>query len=216
MSAPLSPSAWAFADEWVSENEALRQARDRSAELGLDALGAAAASTLMLLTSAISAQAVIEVGTGAGISGAAILSGMTKGGVLTTIDVEAEHQRAAKETFTEAGFSPARSRMIVGRALDVLPRMSDAAYDMVVVDGDRAEYPAIVAQAKRLLRIGGLVVLIGMLDEQGIADPAHRDVETLALRDAASELEHDDDWLPAMITAGPGMLVAQLVERPEE
>lgn len=215
MNTPISENGWAFADSWATETDALRRARDRSEELGIDAVSPAGASALQLLASAISAQAVVEIGTGAGVSGAALLGGMTHGGVLTTIDVEAEGQRAAKETFTELGHSPSRARLIAGRALDVLPRMSDGAYDMVVVDGDRAEYPAIVTQAKRLLRIGGLLILCGMLGPTGIADPARRDLDTTALRDAAAMIEHDDDFLPALMTVGSGLLVALLVRRSE-
>lgn len=215
MSTPITAQAWTFADTWVEEGEALRRARDRSEDLGVEPVSPAAAATLRLLAAAISAQAIVEVGTGAGVSGAALLAGMTHGGVLTSIDVEAEGQRAARETFTELGHSPSRSRLIAGRALDVLPRMSDGAYDLVVVDGDRAEYPAIVTQAKRLLRIGGLVVLCGMLGPTGMADPAQRDVDTTALRDAAGMIENDDDWVPALMTVGSGLLVALLARRSE-
>jgi predicted O-methyltransferase YrrM len=88
--------------------------------------------------------------------------------------------------------------------------MSDAAYDMVVIDGDRAEFPAALAQAKRLLRIGGLVVFVGVLEENAIADPSRRDPETIALRDTAAQLRDDDDWLPALITSGSGLLVGAL------
>lgn len=215
MSTPITAQAWTFADTWVEEGEALRRARDRSEDLGVEPVSPAAAATLRLLAAAISAQAIVEVGTGAGVSGSALLAGMTHGGVLTSIDVEAEGQRAARETFTELGHSPSRSRLIAGRALDVLPRMSDGAYDLVVVDGDRAEYPAIVTQAKRLLRIGGLVVLCGMLGPTGVADPSQRDVDTTALRDAAGMIENDDDWVPALMTVGSGLLVALLARRSE-
>jgi len=215
MSTPITAQAWTFADTWVEEGEVLRRARDRSEDLGVEPVSPAAAATLRLLAAAISAQAIVEVGTGAGVSGSALLAGMTHGGVLTSIDVEAEGQRAARETFTDLGHSPSRSRLIAGRALDVLPRMSDGAYDLVVVDGDRAEYPAIVTQAKRLLRIGGLVVLCGMLGPTGMADPAHRDVDTTALRDAAGMIENDDVTVPALMTVGSGLLVALLARRSE-
>jgi predicted O-methyltransferase YrrM len=215
MSTPITAQAWTFADTWVDQGDVLRRAHERSEDLGVEPVSPAAAATLRLLAAAISAQAIVEVGTGAGVSGAALLAGMTHGGVLTSIDVEAEGQRAARETFTELGHSPSRSRLIAGRALDVLPRMSDGAYDLVVVDGDHAEYPAIVTQAKRLLRIGGLLVLCGMLGPTGMADPSHRDVEAIGLRNAAGMIERDDDWVPAMMTVGSGLLVALLARRSE-
>jgi predicted O-methyltransferase YrrM len=78
-------------------------------------------AALRLLAAAVNAKAVVEVGTGAGVSGLWLLSGMPSDGILTTIDVEAEHQRAAKQAYAAAGVAPQRTRVITGRALDVLP-----------------------------------------------------------------------------------------------
>jgi predicted O-methyltransferase YrrM len=156
---------------------------------------------------------VVEIGTGTGVSGAALLDGMAASGVLTSIDIEAEHQRVARDTFTALGYDHTRARLIAGRALDVLPRLSDAAYDLVFVDGDKTEYPAILTQAKRLLRVGGLIVLDNVLWSGRVADPAERDAETIALRDVAAMIQTDDDWMPALLTVGDGLLVALLHDR---
>ena len=190
----------------------IREAREKAAELGCTAVSRPSAALLRLLAATVNAQTVVEIGTGAGVSGAALLSGMTPTGVLTSIDVESEHQRVARETFTALGFDHTRARLIAGRALDVLPRMSDAAYDIVFVDGDKTEYPAILAQAKRLLRVGGLVIFDNVLWSGRVADPADREPETLALRDTASMIKSDDDWLPALLTVGDGLLLASLRE----
>jgi hypothetical protein len=55
-----------------------------------------------------------------------------------------------------------------------------------------------------------------MLGRTGMADPSQRDVDTTALRDAAGMIEHDDDWVPALMTVGSGLLVALLARRSEE
>ena len=200
-------------DAWEEDSEIVREARDRAAELGCPAVSRPTAAVLRLLAASINAQAVVEVGTGAGVSGAALLSGMTPAGVLTSIDVEAEHQRVARETFAALGYDHTRARLIAGRALDVLPRMSDAAYDVVFVDGDKTEYPAILAQAKRLLRVGGLAIFDNVLWGGRVADAGERDAETTALRDLAAAVRSDDDWMPAMLAVGYGLLVASLRDR---
>ena len=117
---------------------------------------------------------------------------MPSDGILTTIDVEAEHQRAARKAYAAAGVAPQRTRVITGRALDVLPRLTDGAYDMVVVDGDKGEYAAYVEQALRLLRPGGVLALDNMLWHDRVADPAARDETTTALRDLGKMLRDDD------------------------
>lgn len=210
---PPTPLAWEYADGWAEDSETIREAREKGDELGCPGIGRPGAALLRLLAATINAQTAVEIGTGTGVSGAALLSGMAPTGVLTSIDIEAENQRVARETFTSLGYDHTRARLIAGRALDVLPRMSDAAYDLVFVDGDKTEFPAILPQAKRLLRVGGILVLDNVLWSGRVADPAERDAETLALRDAASAIRMDEDWMPAMLTVGDGMLVASLRDR---
>ena len=67
-------------------------------------------------------------------------------------------------------------------------------------------------QEKRLLRIGGIVVFNAVFDS-GIADPSIRNYDAVAVRDCASQLQNDDDWLPALLTVGRGMLLGSLRSR---
>jgi predicted O-methyltransferase YrrM len=167
-----------------------------------------AGATLRLLAAAGAAKAVIEIGTGTGVSGLWLLRGMRADGILTTIDVEAEHQRMARRIFAEAGYQPSRTRIITGRALDVLPRLADGVYDLVFVDGDREEYPACVAGAARLLRPGGVLAVNGVLAGGRVADPAARDPDTVALRELLKALREAEEWAPALLPVGDGLLAA--------
>ncbi|WP_245736414.1 O-methyltransferase [Micromonospora pattaloongensis] len=186
----------------------LQTARGLAREFGLEAVTPGAGSTLRLLAAAGSARAVVEIGTGTGVSGVWLLRGMREDGVLTTIDVENEHQRIARRIFVEAGFAPSRTRIITGRALDVLPRLADGAYDMVFVDADNAEYGACVDAARRLLRPGGVLALSGALAGGRIADPAARDVDTVTVREVIKAVRESDEWVPALLPSGDGLLVA--------
>lgn len=202
-----------FADSWLDEPEAVREARLRAADTGVEALSPSGTAVLRFLAATVGAQAVIEIGTGTGVSGAALLRGMTPGGTLTTIDTEAAYQRYAREAFAALGPNTPRARFIAGRALDVLPRMSDGAYDMVVVDADRSEYPAILVQARRLLRIGGLVVFAGVGADGALADPARRDAEASAVKETAEALRSDDTWVASLMIEGSGLLAGCLTRR---
>ena len=204
----LSSAAVSYADEWLDEDERIRAARARAHELGCPPVSRTVFHALTLLARMTAATAVVEVGTGTGVGSAALLAGMEEAGVLTSIDVEAEHQRAARETLTALGYDHVRARLIAGRALDVLPRLADGAYDMVVVDTDPAQYPAILAQARRLLRPGGLVAFDHVLDSDGVPDHSKRDVETTAIRDTVHATRDDGYWQPALLPMGGGLLIA--------
>lgn len=161
-----------------------------------------------MLAAALGARAVVEVGTGAGVSGVYLLRGMPDDGVLTTIDVEPEHQRAARETFAEAGIRPNRTRLITGRALDVLPRLTDGAYDLVLLDADKRDFDAYVEQALRLLRPGGVLAVDNALWHDKVADPAQRDETTTAIREMGKRIRENERLVPAMLPCGDGLLVA--------
>jgi predicted O-methyltransferase YrrM len=91
------PASWAYAEEFVTEDEVVEQARRRGEELGAVPVGNGAGVLLRLLAAAAKARSVVEIGTGAGTSGLWLLQGMPDDGILTTIDVETEHQGAAKK-----------------------------------------------------------------------------------------------------------------------
>jgi predicted O-methyltransferase YrrM len=165
---------------------------------------------LRVLAAALPARSVVEIGTGTGVSALYLLDGMPEDGVLTTIDVEVENQRAAKEAFAEAGIRPNRARVISGRALDVLPRLTDSAYDLVLVDGDKSEYGAYLDQAIRLLRRGGVLAVDSALWHGRVADPAQRDAVTTAVREVGKRVRDDDRLAPALLPCGDGLLLAVL------
>src|SRR5690606_41784016 len=155
-------TSWAFADAYVAEDEALHWARDRARQAGLRSVSPGTGAALRLLAATVEAKAVAEIGTGCGVSGIHLLHGMRPDGVLTTVDPEPEHQQFARQAFRDAGFAANRSRFIPGRALEVLPRLADAGYDLVFCDGDRLEYQDYLAESLRLLRPGGLVAFEGV------------------------------------------------------
>jgi predicted O-methyltransferase YrrM len=202
------PASWAYSEEFIAETDVIEKAAVRSEELGCTPLLPGAGAALRLLAAAVNAKSVVEIGTGAGVSGLWLMSGMPSDGILTTIDVQGEHQRAAKQAYAAAGIAPQRTRVITGRPLDVLPRLTDAAYDMVVIDGDKADYPAYVEQAIRLLRSGGVLALDNMLWHDKVADPAARDEPTTTLRNLGKELRDNESLIAALLPVGDGILAA--------
>ena len=205
--AMLNVASLSYAESFVAEGDVLLAARDRARELGCVPVGPAGGATLRVLAAATGARSVVEVGTGAGVSGLYLLGGMAPDGILTTIDVEGENQRAAKESYAEAGIAPGRYRLINGSAAEVLPRLRDAAYDLVFVDADKSAYPEYYEQALRLLRPGGVVAFDNALWHDRVADPAQRDHDTVVLRDLGRAVREDDRLVSALLAVGDGLLV---------
>lgn len=199
---------WAYAEDFVPEDKTLLAARDAADHLGCVPVLPGAGRALQLFAAALGARTAVEIGTGAGVSLLYLLRGMASDGVVTTIDIEAENQKAAKATVAAGGFAPERARMITGRALDVLPRLADGAYDIVLIDARKKEYPQYLEQALRLVRVGGLIAIDNSLWHSRVPDPAQRDPDTTAVRTTLKAVKDNEALEPVLLAAGDGLLVA--------
>ncbi|MCP3798608.1 O-methyltransferase [Allokutzneria sp. A3M-2-11 16] len=204
----FAPAVREYVEDYLVEDEVLSLARQRGCQLGCSPIGATGGAALSFLAAALQAKAVVEVGTGAGTSGIWLLRGMVEDGVLTSIDIQPEHQRAARQAFAAAGFPAGRTRLIHGEALDVLPRLTDGGYDLVFVDGAKAEYPKYLEEGVRLLRPGGVIVFDNALWGGRVADPTEQDLATNALREVARLAREDERVVPVLLPVGDGLLAA--------
>ena len=188
--------------EYAVEDEPLLTARANAEDLGgTEPVAPATGAALRFFAIAIGARAVVEIGTGCGSSGIWLLRGMRSGGVLTSVDTEPEYHRLARKAFTQAGFATNQARLILGRAIDVLPRLSDGAYDLVFCDADPASYPEYLTAGLRLLRSGGMVVFNDALS----AGPGPAEDGT---RELATMIRIDERLVPLLLPIAGGLLAA--------
>ncbi|MCG2624489.1 class I SAM-dependent methyltransferase [Arthrobacter sp. I2-34] len=201
-------TSWSYAEGLPTEDEVLLRARERSFELGVASISPGVAAALTVCAAATKAQTVVEIGSGAGVSGVCLLRGLPDTAVLTTIDSDVDHLRAAREAFHDAGIPGNRTRTISGRAADVLPRLTDNAYDLVFIDADKQSYLNYVEQAVRLLKRGGTLIINDALDQDRVSDPAIRNETTTILRQVGKAVRANKQLVSAMLTTGNGLLVA--------
>jgi predicted O-methyltransferase YrrM len=199
---------WAYCEGFVPEDEVLLMAREAAAEFGCSPVLPGSGVLLSVLARIVDARAIVEIGTGVGVSSLYLVRGMNPAGVLTTIDIEPEHHRVARATMKAAGVDSERVRLITGAALTVIPRLADGAYDLVFVDAVKAEYPAYVEHAVRMLRSGGVLALNDALWHSRVPDPAQRDHNTTAIRETLKIVKAHVDLLSVLVPSGDGLLVA--------
>lgn len=205
----MKPASWAYSEGYIAEDDVLVAARSRAEEVAAVPVGPGAGAALRFVAAMLDARNAVEIGTGCGVSGVWIVRGMRDDGVLTSVDIEAEHQRLAKATYSEAGFASGRVRLISGAALEVLPRLTDGHYDLVFCDGDKREYPQYLEQALRLLRPGGVVAFDNSLWHDRVADSSVRDPDTQAIRETLALVAEHEGLLPVLLPVGDGLLLAK-------
>jgi predicted O-methyltransferase YrrM len=196
---------WKFSDDSVVETEALSRARQQSLELGIDAISPAVGAQSAVIAAATGAMHILEVGTGAGVSGMWLLTG-APGATLTSIDTEIDHQQHAKASFLEAKIPGNRVRLITGKAADVLPRMNENSYDIVFIDADPQSVIEYVEHGLRLARPGGTVLVAHALWRGRVADPAQRDDVATGFRTLLTEIAGSSAVVSALSPVGDGLL----------
>jgi predicted O-methyltransferase YrrM len=201
-------TSWSYTEGLPTEDEVLLRARERSYELGVATVSPGVAAALTVLAAGSKAHTVVEIGSGAGVSGVCLLRGLPTNAVLTTIDSDVDHLRAAREAYAEAGIPSNRTRTISGRAADVLPRLTDGAYDLVFVDADKPSYPLYVERAVRLLKSGGMLIINDALDKDRVSDPAIREETTNTLRQVGKSVRENEDLISTVLPTGDGLLLA--------
>ena len=198
-----------FIESFIVEELEIQSARHRGEDLGSDEPSPGTGAFLQMLTRALHAKNVVELGTGTGVGTLWLAEGLDEGATLTSIDGEAEHVQLAREACEEMGISPQRVRLIHGAPYDILRKLTDSGYDMVVVREYSDESEDLIEQAHRILRTGGVCLLVHALHGGKVADLAQRDEVTVLRRELLRNLRADRErWTCSLIGLGDGLFLA--------
>ncbi|WP_297724307.1 O-methyltransferase [Mycobacterium sp.] len=181
---PTPQDVDAFLDSAVvGDDPALAAALHASDEAGLPqiAVSAQQGKFLCLLAGAIQARRILEVGTLGGFSTIWLARGAGPQGRVVTLEYEPKHAEVARANLQRAGVAD-RVEVVVGAALDTLPTLSGAPFDLVFIDADKENYAAYLQWAVRLARPGSVIVLDNVIREGRILDPDSGDARVRATR----------------------------------
>lgn len=198
-----------YAESFIAEDAVKAAARARGVEIGTHDVSPGTGAYLRHLAQLLSAQSVVEVGTGSGVGSLWLLDGMIASGTLTSIDDEMEHSAIAKLAFAQAEIAAPRFRLITNVVMDVMTKLADRAYDLVVYRHNPEDLTYAITEAHRILRSGGVFVIDNFFGGSKVPDPAQRDPKTIALREAGKQIKSDTySWMSVLITTGDGLLLA--------
>jgi predicted O-methyltransferase YrrM len=198
-----------YSETFIAEDSIKSAARARGVENGVTDVSQGAGAYLRQLAHQIKAQSVVEVGTGSGVGSLWLLEGMLSSGTLTSIDDEMEHTSIAKIALAEADIAQPRFRLITNSVMDVMTKLTDRAYDLVVFRHNPEDLSFAISEAHRILRSGGVFVIDNFFGGGKVPDPAQRDAKTIALRDAGKSIKGDtDSWVTSLVPIGDGLLLA--------
>lgn len=150
-------------DVSLRETPLLRRLRDETQALPMARWQVAPeqGQFLALLVKLIGARRVLEVGTFTGYSALSMAAALPDDGQLICCDIPGDYNATARRYWQEAGVA-GRIELRLAPALETLARVEqeegEGGFDLVFIDADKANYPAYLESALRLLRVGGLAV----------------------------------------------------------
>lgn len=165
---------------------------------------------LALISALLHPRRILEIGTFTGYSALCLAEGLADGGELITVDVNEELEDFARSFFDRSPFAD-RIRMVIGDAREAVPAL-EGDFDLILIDGDKAQYPEYLDLAAPRVTVGGVLLADNVLWNGKVLDAdACRDADTVAVREFNRRLAADPRFETVLLPVRDGLSVARRV-----
>lgn len=202
-----------YVDGFVVWSDDVSLTHRTSLENGLTPLAPALGATISQVARSMAATRIIEVGTGVGMLTMQLAQACPDAHI-TSIDSELDYHLTIKEMMADLEIDPAKLRLITEKAEDVLPKMNESSYDLVVIDAPADTANACYEAAVGVCRPGGSILVARALAEGRVAHPTDRSEDVVAWRHLLKTIEQDDRVSHAILPVGEGL--AWVVVHPQD
>ncbi|CAI8813989.1 class I SAM-dependent methyltransferase [Pseudomonas sp. IT-P176] len=167
---------------------------------------------LALLVKLSGARRVIEVGTFTGYSALCMAAALPDDGQLICCDIIGDYNATARRYWQEAGLSE-RIELRLAPALQTLEQIEQQGqggdFDLIFIDADKANYPAYLESALRLLRSGGLAVFDNTLWSGRVLERQPESADTCAIQALNLALKDDPRVDLSLLPLGDGLTLCR-------
>ncbi|CAI8872507.1 class I SAM-dependent methyltransferase [Pseudomonas chlororaphis] len=167
---------------------------------------------LALLVKLIGARRVLEVGTFTGYSALSMAAALPEDGQLICCDIPGDYNATARRYWQEAGVA-GRIELRLAPALKTLAKIEqeegEGGFDLVFIDADKANYPAYLESALRLLRVGGLAVFDNTLWSGRVLEENPQSEDTRAIQALNRALKDDPRVDLSLLPLGDGLTLCR-------
>ena len=199
-----------FSADYLTDSDDVGYLIDASLEQGVQAMTRVTGQAIASIARSMDAKTIIEIGTGIGVQTMRLAEACPDAHI-TTIDSEPDHHVTFKELMGQVGLDAARVRLITERASDVLPKMNENSYDLVVIDLPATSIDECYDDAVTLCRPGGSVLISGALVRGAVADPANRKEAVQEMRHILRMVAEDDRVSHTLLPMAEGLIWVQVL-----
>jgi len=139
---------------------------------------------LALLTRAVGARRVLEIGTLGGYSTIGFARSVGPEGRVITLEIDPHRAAVARSNLRRAGVAD-RVEILIGAAaqsLAALAKQATEPFDVIFIDADKPGNPAYLEWALRLSRPGTLIIADNVVRDGAVADAGSKDPNVVGIR----------------------------------
>jgi caffeoyl-CoA O-methyltransferase len=162
---------------------------------------------LELLTFALGASSVLEIGTFGGYSALSMAAGLAPGGRIVTCEISPLHAEFARRHIAASPFAGV-IEVVVGPAIDSIAGLAGP-FDLVFIDADKAGYPAYFEAVLPKLAPRGVIAVDNTLWSGRVLDPSDDSEDTVALRRFNDSLAVDPRVVVVQTTIRDGVTLVR-------
>ena len=164
---------------------------------------------LSMLSNMIKPKAILEIGTYTGYSALCLAEGLTKDGILHTIDTNEERQDLVQSFIDEAGYTD-QIKQHIGNALEVIPQLNKE-WDIVFIDADKENYVNYYKLVIDNMKKGSYIIADNVLwSGKVIEDYNSLDEETKVLVDYNKLIQNDERVENVLLPVRDGLSIARV------
>lgn len=197
-------------DVSLREKPLLKRLRDETAQLANAnwQIAPEQGQFMALLVQLTGARRILEVGTFTGYSAICMAQAMGAEGRMICCDIAGDYNAIAERYWREAGLSE-RIEQRLAPALDTLAALERAgqagSFDLIFIDADKANYPAYLEHALRLVRQGGLILFDNTLWSGRVLEQNPDSADTRAIQALNLALKGDQRLDLSLLPLGDGL-----------
>ena len=160
--------------------------------------------TLSFLSKITSPSRILEVGTYTGYATLCLAEGLTEGGLIHTIDINAELEDRVKQYFADSRFSN-QIKYHIGNAIHIIPGL-DEIFDIVFVDADKKNNATYYDLVFDKVKKGGLIIVDNVLWSGKITSAAN-DKDTVNIRLFNEKVSNDHRTEKLILPVRDGLFI---------
>nr|WP_299032433.1 O-methyltransferase [uncultured Tenacibaculum sp.] len=172
--------------------------------------GAFQGRVLSMISKLVQPTTILEIGTYTGYSALCLAEGLSKDGIIHTIDKNEELEELQHKYFQKSEYKD-QITQYVGNAIDIIPTI-DAKFDLVFIDADKSNYVNYFHLIIEKMNKGGIILSDNVLwSGKVIEELDPKDIDTKVLLEYNRILNEDSRLETVLLPIRDGLTISRVI-----